>query len=60
MNPIVITLALSAFNTLAQLLLQFRADGSLTDEQLQAAALSEDADTRNHAAAFIAQLEGKQ
>jgi hypothetical protein len=59
MNPAAITLALSAFNSLAQLILQARADGNLTDEQLQAAALSEDADTRNHAAAFIAQLEGK-
>jgi hypothetical protein len=55
-----ITLALSAFQSLAQLLIEARANGSLTDAQLQTAALSEDSDTRNHAAAFIAQLEGKQ
>lgn len=55
-----ITLALSAFQSLAQLLIEARANGALTDAQLQAAAISEDAATRNHAAAFIAQLETKQ
>jgi hypothetical protein len=55
-----ITLALSAFNTLAQLLIQARANGQLTDEQLQADALTEDGTTRNHAAAFIAQLESQK
>jgi hypothetical protein len=48
---------LMAFNGIAKLILQARSDGSLTDEQLQQGALDEDADTRNHAAAFIAQLE---
>jgi hypothetical protein len=54
-----LSIILMAFNSLAKLILQARKDGSLTDEQLQQGTLDENADTRNHAAAFIKQLEGQ-
>lgn len=54
-----IALLLAAFNSVAKLIAQARADGSLTDEALQAAAITENEDTRDHAAAFIASLESK-
>lgn len=57
--PAAIALAIQAFNALAKLILQYRQDGQLTDAQLQAAAVAEDQDTENHAAAFIASLEKK-
>lgn len=52
-----LALTLAAFNSLANLIVKARADGALTDEQLQQAALDENADTRNHAALFIKSLE---
>lgn len=51
-----IALLLAAFGSITKLIAQARADGSLTDEQLQDEALAEDEDTRNKAAAFIKQL----
>lgn len=53
-----IALLLAAFGSITKLIAQARADGSLSDEQLQDATLSEDEDTRNKAAAFIKQLNG--
>lgn len=50
---------LMAFSSITKLILQARADGSLTDEQLQDAAAVENLDTRAHAAAFVAMVEGK-
>jgi len=41
------TLAITVIAALAKLIAQWRADGTLTDQQLQQAALAEDADTQN-------------
>lgn len=60
LNATGITLLLAAFSSITKLIAQARADGSLTDEQLEQATLAEDENTRNKAAAFIKQLNGGQ
>jgi hypothetical protein len=50
-------LALIAFMKLAQLIAQARKDGSLTDEQLKAAALAENEDTRALAQSLIDSID---
>ena len=54
--PTAVALALEAFASVAKLIAQFRAEGTLTDQQLEDYVSAQDDETRRAAAAFIQTL----